>query len=244
MPERKLDWRNPRPDLRNTQFPIRSLLQVAADRSRAKAWAGPYVRLDQGREGACVGFGWTTELMSTPVRVRPPGYSVSSSGTEAANQFASGIYHAAQAIDEWPGEDYDGTSVLAGAKIVRSRGFIEGYRWAFSIDDVVDSVILNGPVVIGVPWFESMYYTDDRGLVEVSGDLVGGHCLTLTGYYPTYPGTNGKPVLRWRNSWGTSYGVDGDGFIRLSDLDALLTGTPETGEGEACVPVGRLLPAA
>lgn len=239
MPERKLDWINPRPDLRNTQFPIRSLLPATADRSRPKAWAGPYVRLDQGQEGACVGFGWTTELMSNPVRVRPPGYSTSPSGVRAANSYAAALYHQAQQIDEWPGEDYDGTSVLAGAKVVRSRGLIEGYRWAFSTDDVVDSLILTGPVVIGVPWFYSMYDTDADGIVHVDGELVGGHCICITGYYPRIKGSGGQPVMRWRNSWGDSYGLNGDAYVKVSDLDALLQGTPETGPGEACVPLGR-----
>jgi hypothetical protein len=63
--------------------------------------------LDQGKEGACVGFAWSHELAAYPVRV------------EVDDEFArSKIYAEAQKIDEWPGEAYHGTSVLAGAKVV------------------------------------------------------------------------------------------------------------------------------
>ena len=35
------------------------------------------------------------------------------------------LYHEAQKVDEWPGEDYDGTSVRAGLDILRKRGHCE-----------------------------------------------------------------------------------------------------------------------
>jgi hypothetical protein len=236
MTERRFDWRS-QPDRRNANFPIRALVGDYVTR-KTRTWAGPYVRLDQGAEGACVGFGWTTELMSTPVRLRPPGYDKVRSGRlEVANDWARGLYHEAQTLDEWPGEGYEGTSVLAGAKAASGRGLISEYRWAFNVDDVIDTLITKGPVVLGVPWFDGMYYTDPDGRVDVSGPLVGGHCLTATGYYTRYKGTS--DVIRWRNSWGTEYGVNGDGFIAAADLQTLLDGTFQTGPGEACVAVDK-----
>jgi hypothetical protein len=35
---------------------------------------------------------------------------------------AGWLYHEAQRIDEWPGEDYDGTSVRAGMDVLRTEG--------------------------------------------------------------------------------------------------------------------------
>lgn len=237
MTDRKLDWYNPRPDPRNADFPIRPMLErrAAVDRSRAKAWAGPYTRLDQGAEGACVGFGWTTELMSTPIRIRPANY-----GHATPNAMGFSIYQAAKRVDEWAGEAYDGTSVLAGAKVVDGAGFIEEYRWCQNIDDVIDTLITAGPIVIGIPWYSSMYNTDGDFIVRVAGRIVGGHCLCLTGHYPRIKGSGGRPVTRFRQSWGASFGDNGDGYFVDDDLNHLIFGTPTVrGEGEACVPLGR-----
>jgi hypothetical protein len=189
--------------------------------------------LDQGSEGACVGFGWTAELLAKPFAplVQP--------SKAVGENKALEIYRAAKGIDEWEGEDYSGTSVLAGAKVVKNSGYIGGYRWCFGIEDVRDAVLNVGPVVIGIPWYEDMYHTLPSGLVKVGGKVVGGHCITLTGYHAAMI-IEGKirPVFRWRNSWGTEYGVKGSGFIEYNDLAALLKGTG----GEACVPLDRIIP--
>jgi hypothetical protein len=226
---RKLDARLSL-DPRNADFPIRPLLGRVR-RGQRMHLAPPWV-LDQGREGACVGHGWTSELGASPVRVKLPN----------AQQYAFDLYHAAQRIDEWRGEDYDGTSVLAGAKVLRGAGYIQGFRWAKTIDDVIDTLVAEGPVVVGVPWLTSMYDTRPSGLVEVSGRIEGLHCLVLTGYSPSYrlfgEGGRGKELIRWRNSWGKGYGRLGDGFVLVEDFERLLTG------GEACVPVGRSLTTA
>lgn len=167
--------------------------------------------------------------MSMPVRIRP----------DDPQEFARNVYREAQLIDEWPGEDYDGTSVLAGAKVMQRHGYLDSYRWAFSIDDVIDALLHLGPVVIGIPWYDSMYDTRPSGLVETGGTMVGGHCIVLTGYQPGTiimgEGIRRRfDVVRWRNSWGRSYGVRGDGLIQVADLERLLSQ-----RGEACVPMGR-----
>jgi hypothetical protein len=189
--------------------------------------------LDQGSEGACVGFGWTAELLAKPFS------PLSQPSAEVGQNKALEIYRAAKGIDEWEGEDYSGTSVLAGAKVVKASGYIGGYRWCFGIEDVRDAVLNLGPVVIGIPWYEDMYTTRPSGLVKVGGPVVGGHCITLTGYHPAMI-LDGKvrPVFRWRNSWGLGYGIKGSGFIEYGDLAALLKGTG----GEACVPLDRIIP--
>ncbi len=225
----RLDW-NPTHDPKSQNYPIRALMgTVVPDEPRM--WA-PGAVLDQGREGACVGFGWTGELLASP---KPDPYTTSEEGSG----YALGVYREAQRIDEWAGEDYSGTSVLAGAKVIHQRSLITNYRWAFSVEDVRDAIITNGPVVIGIPWYEEMYWTADSGLVTVGGDLVGGHCILLTGYHPSMripgePYSARYKVFRWRNSWGPSYGRNGNGYVRYEDLRVLLSGW-----GEACVPVGR-----
>lgn len=228
--ERKLDWR-PNHDERSRDYSIRSLIGTSHFDLKRVEWQEGTI-LDQGREGACVGFAWTGELLAEPYAPKEQPKA------ELGNALASSYYKRAQKLDQWPGEEYEGTSVLAGAKVMKQEGFIESYRWCFGVEDVRDALISTGPVVIGVPWKSGMYSTGNGGLVKVTGSNVGGHALVLTGYDP-FMTINGRKyeVFRWRNSWGKDYGVDGSGFIKYNDLDKLLKKS-----GEACVPIGRKEP--
>src|SRR5689334_10441072 len=94
--DRTLDWRG-RFDEKSRNF--RAVEGIEDKPLRSYAWACN-AWLDQGREGACVGFGWSHELCAKP-------------GVHMVdNNFALAVYHRAQQIDEYPGEDYSGTSVL------------------------------------------------------------------------------------------------------------------------------------
>jgi len=68
---------------------------------------GAWQHYNQGREGACVGFGVSraATLFNKP---------------ELFNGFS--LYHKAQKRDEWPGESYSGTSVEAGLNTLRLDG--------------------------------------------------------------------------------------------------------------------------
>jgi len=227
--ERKFDWKSEH-DERSKDYNVEDVLRSTVKPVR-KMWNEGIV-LDQGSEGACVGFGWMAEFLATPAAPipQPP--------RQATEKYANNVYQTAKKIDEFPGENYEGTSVLAGAKVMKARGFIKSYRWAFNMDAVRNAIIQEGPVVIGIPWKDGMYETDANGVVKVTGKLVGGHCLTLTGYDPAMKiGSRTYEVYRWRNSWGTSYGTGGSGYIKAADLAKLLRGV-----GEACVPIGRQVP--
>jgi hypothetical protein len=147
--------------------------------------------------------------------------------------FAIHVYKEAQKIDPWPGENYEGTSVLAGAQILHRLGYIDSYWWAFGIDQVLHALV-HDPVVVGVPWFSDMYSTDERGIVSIGGTLVGGHAICLTGFAPMRVGNVRELYVRWRNSWGAGYGVKGDGWISAANLERLLNQF-----GEACVLSGQ-----
>lgn len=230
MLERKLDWK-PSFDERSRGYGIRALLGPSPEKRQSKFWQEGTV-LDQGSEGACVGYGWLAEILAEPES--PDEQPAPDFGNKLARLF----YKEAQKVDEWPGEDYSGTSVLAGAKVMKEYGYISEYRWCFSIDDIIDAVVSEGPVVIGIPWYSSMYQTNSLGLTGVKGEKVGGHCIVLTGYHPAKLfGRQSLEVFRWRNSWGQSYGIDGSGYIRVSDLRKLF----EEG-GEACIPIIRNKP--
>lgn len=214
--------RLPQFDERSRGYPIRAT--IGQVRRQSRTWpCAPH--LDQGTEGACVGFAWSHELGAQPAVV------------PVSNGTALDLYHEAQKIDEYPGVDYEGTSVLAGAKICRGRAHFKSYRWAFGIDDVLDTIVAHGPVVLGIDWHAAMDQPRPSGLLDIGGPVRGGHAILARGVrFNTR--LKGEPrdltVVRLRNSWGPDWASYGDCYVRAEDLATLL----ETG-GEACVPVGR-----
>lgn len=196
-------------DERSRSFPIRTAVEGKAPRSytwRCTKW------LDQGQEGACVGFGVSHELAARPSEV-----------LGVTETFARAIYHDAQQIDPWPGGSYpgadpfyEGTSVLAGVKIAQAMNWFKEYRWAFGLNDLKLGVGYNGPAVIGVNWYEGMFNPDSKGYLHVSGALAGGHC-TLVNKVNVREGYFGI-----HNSWGQDWGSYGTAKISFEDMDKLL----------------------
>lgn len=224
--DRRLDWVSGH-DSRSTAYQFGLMSTVVPE--SPKSWRLGAV-LDQGSDGSCVGHGWTGELLASP---KP--FTTTS---ERGHEYAVELYYSAQRLDEWDGEDYEGTSVLAGAKAVqKAGGFIGNYRWCFSTDKVREAVITEGPVVIGVPFLQSMFHVPTNNLLDVSGAEAGGHCMLVYGYHPGLKvrGVD-KPVrcFRIRNSWGPGWGLRGNALIRYEDLMSLLSA-----HGEACVAMDR-----
>lgn len=210
-------------DPRSKNFPISA---VVPDGVTSRRWALDE-RLDQGSQGACVGFGVSHRLAAAPVE-----------RSNITNASALSIYNAAKKIDPWPGEDYEGTSVLAGIKVAKNRGYFSEYRWCFSVDDVMRAVCFEGPVVVGTNWRSTMWDTRPSGLIDSVGtpnDNEGGHCYMIRGLtlHPRLTGESAslEPVFRITNSWGKGWGWNGEAFIRISDFEKLLLD-----DGEAVVP--------
>lgn len=216
-------------DERSKDFPLRAVIGERPKR-RTKQWrSGPII--DQGREGACVGFGWTAEALSTPVSVDLS--RVKADVPRDPTAFAHHIYQRAKVLDIWEGEDYDGTSVLAGAKAMREAGLVKEFRWCFSVEDVIDAVLTKGPVVLGIYWYESMYEAPE-GILSVSGKIVGGHCITAVGFKLAKDSATGEDSVILQNSWGPDWGINGLAEIRVSALADLMKNS-----GEACVVTKR-----
>jgi len=167
--------------------------------------------LDQGQTPSCVGHGWRAWLDGAPV--------MDKSGPTALN-----IYYEAQKVDEWPGEGYEGTSVRAGAKVLFDLKYINEYVWAFDEPTIRKWLLSNsGGVVIGVNWYQNMFSPDPQGFLNVNGTLAGGHCLWVRGY------NRPRDAYRLQNSWGTSWGQNGQAWLRSSDMARLIAE-----EGEVC----------
>ena len=201
-------------DDRSRGFPIRTL--VAERPRRSYTWS-VNVFLDQGREGACVGFAWAHDAAARP-KVVPLVDDLD----------ALDIYNRARQLDRWPGEAYEGTSVIAGAKAMQERGWLKEYRWAFSEDDLALAVGYKGPAVLGIPWYEGMFSPDEQGFLRPTGAVAGGHAILFIGYSVKHD----RYLVH--NSWGQGWGARGRAYIHREDVQKLLREN-----GEACIPVFR-----
>jgi hypothetical protein len=198
------------PDARDTNFMMAIELPTNTAIAKTKYWRISNI-LDQGPFPHCVGFAWHQFCKSAPIMTKnPPGPDT--------------IYREAQKVDEWAGENYDGTSVRAGVKVLHKLGRIAEYRWAWDAATVRDYVLTRGTVVVGTAWYTDMFEPDSKtGFVKPTGRIAGGHAYVIAGYSVE------RKAFRIVNSWGADWGQKGRAWISFEDMDYLIKN-----QGEAC----------
>lgn len=138
------------------------------------------------------------------------------------------LYKACQIVDEWPGEDYGGTSVRALFRVFREVGYVESWQNAFEIDTVIRHVLTSSPVALGTTWGNSMFYPFvHRGEKFIKYDAVagnaGGHAYLLSGINldkSCFCGDKGS--ARITNSWSKEWGDNGKVWMCLKELSILI----------------------
>ncbi len=188
--------------------------RVANLKPFSREWTfGPNVApdLDQGRDGACVGFGLGNELALDPVPC------------PMTNEFARRIYWAAQRRDTWPGgaypgarPHYEGTDLRSGLKTLRDAGACDTYERAFDIDTTILGISHNGPPVFGMMWTEGMSVPDANGFVRPTGRHVGGHCICGRAVDME------REYVRLIQTYGRDHGVNGEILLRFKDLEWIM----------------------
>lgn len=232
-------------DERSRDYPVRDLLPTPELKGRR--WYSPRGHiLDQGVDlgvkgwnaSGCTGFSRTYDLAGSP---NPVKAIVNGNKVAPDNEFAFALYKLAQQYDEWPGEDYEGSSVLGALKATKALGFIGEYRWAFGIDDVCSALSTLGPVVVGSNWLDSMFDPSSSGLVNVdmNSDVAGGHAFEFDQVMVSKQSINshlfsgeavghsGDVLLSGNQSWGQDWGKNGRYFFWASDLEKLLNDSGE-----------------
>jgi hypothetical protein len=208
-----------KPDPRDRRFLMRDARPAPATLPAYRYYrAGPV--LDQGATSSCVGHAWRGWLSAAPLMTR--------TGPDA---FA--IYHGAQTMDEWEGENYLGSSVRGGAKYLQQLGHVASYLWAFNAQDIATWLLAgHGSVVLGINWYEAMFDPDRLGIIHKAGALAGGHAILCVGYSQPHG------LFRLVNSWGGGWGEHGRAWISGEDLESLMA---EDGEA-ACGTEQRIQP--
>jgi len=210
IPEAFLLGRSYKPDSRDNNYLIETHLLGTIKKQKVKltsrywdnnGWWG-----DQGNTPQCVGYSWAHWLEDGPIM---------QSGVAPIIK-PSVIYENAQKLDEWPGENYDGTSVRGGVKYLQKMGKVKNYYWGYNLQTLINTVLNVGPVVVGTNWYTSMFYPNKRGIIKIGGRLAGGHAYVINGV------DTRKKLFRLKNSWGRKWGQYGSAYISFNDMARLI----------------------
>jgi hypothetical protein len=203
------------PDPRDKNYPLQARPFVTGLTYRR--WGYPKV-IDQGPTPKCVGYSARTLLNAGPI-VNKKGPS------------ADELYDGAQQNDEWPGTNYEGSSVRGSFKFLKSIGFIGEYQWAQSISDIVNYCLTIGPVNMGTDWYSELSNPDRWGYIQPEGSLDGGHAwvvgLVVDTKHKNPDGTKGR--FRMQNTWGPGWGEAGRAWITFDHVEKLLHADGEAG---------------
>ncbi len=241
---RKLDARPDRVDLRDRLYqpPLVSLpgrhpgLRIIEQ--RLDRYAKRFV-LDQGREGACTGFGLAA--MINYLQWRRNNYLLGGLSHVSPRM----LYHMARIYDEWPGEDYDGSSCRGAMKGWHRHGVCRETLWPYrnrsgrvvflepkkgwrtdaatrplgayyriqkeSIADMQSALYEVGAIYCAAKVHAGWFLgtTTEPTIITPSSNLTGGHAFALVGYT-----ADGFIV---QNSWGPDWGFHGFAILTYED---------------------------
>jgi hypothetical protein len=207
-------------DSRDYNYLLRSMVPLAEVKPKTKHWTLFHLPLDQGNTGTCVGHAWKHWMLTAPtIRTRAD-----------VEPRAFTIYRSACQYDPWPqnddGDPEWGTSVRAGAKALQSRGFLDTYGWAFTVEDAIAWLVSSGPLVFGTNWTRDMFKPDAKGFVRYTGPVAGGHAYCAVGW------SEQRGAMRFVNSWSSAWGQKGRFWMDGETVEQLLVD-----DGEACTAV-------
>lgn len=239
LADRTLDARRDTVDFRDRMY-VPTLVEVPshrplADYKRVFGRSTDHI-LDQGREGACTGFGLAcmANYLLRSRKVVPSGERVS----------PRMLYEMARRYDEWPGERYSGSSARGAMKGWHKHGVCSAEAWPYRADDAgalddarardarrrplgayfrvdpKDLVAMHAAIAeVGVLFVTAQVHqgwdeVGPDGVIPLSDKIIGGHAFALVAY--------DEGGFWLQNSWGPRWGREG--FAHLSYDDWLANG--------------------
>jgi len=241
---RVLDARPDRIDLRDRIYQPKLVSlpscypQFESIEKQLQTYAEHFV-LNQGKEGACTGFGLAAVI--NYLQWRNNDYRVQDLKVVSPRM----LYHMAQLYDEWAGEDYEGSSCRGAMKGWHRHGVCCEALWPYrnsqgdiafvppdpaweqdaasrplgayyridknSINDLQSAIYEVGAVYCSAQVHKGWYLkkTSKPVVIPVSTDKIGGHAFAFVGY------TEDGFIVQ--NSWGQEWGYHGFAIISYED---------------------------
>lgn len=204
-------------DPRDQQFPISEVLTDKPVISSKYWWSDGWWG-NQRSTPQCVAYSWVHLLEDGPViQNQIPNRNVPIVSPEK-------FYNECKKIDGIA-KNLAGTTMHAGAKIAKKFGLITEYRWANTVEDVADALLIFGPVIAATYWYTEMNHANRNRQITRSGRNLGGHAYILNGVDVD------REVFRLKNSYGKNWGDNGYAEVSFRTFEALL----KEG-GTVCVP--------
>jgi len=235
---RTLDARPDRIDFRDQMF-VPTLVEVPTEIPPQSYLRLGLPVLDQGREGACTGFGLAA--VANYLNRQRTLHGAPDPAPEVDRCSARMLYVMARRYDEWDGEAYDGSSARGAMKGWHKHGICHWDIWADAAEpdcDLLtsaratnaldrplgayfrvnhkDLVALHAAIAeVGILYATSRVHTGWNnpdpadGRIAPGGAPLGGHAFAIIGY--------DRRGLWIQNSWGNAWGMGGLAHVTYDD---------------------------
>lgn len=184
-------------DPRDTRYMVRSVLPEEQPVVTRKFWWANGAWLDQGHKPLGVEFAWRHYLADQGLDFEWPEGELTKRALELESENGA-------------------TTIRAAAKVLREAGIVSHYRWAFDVEDIVKTLLVKGPLVVGSEWFAAMNYPNAAGMIQADGPMVGSHAYVLNGV------DTQRELVRAKLAWGREWGKNGYALISFYNLDKLI----------------------
>ena len=201
----------------NRDYPIRPLLGLRGDykpRPLIRPWWSRPI-FEQGGS-SCTAQADIGLTVSVPFRHDAPTKAARKQFDTEEERHA--LYLESQKWDPWEGGEpqYEGSSTDAPLRVLRDLGVIDGWRWCFGLQDVLDCLDYWGPVAVGTTWKRDMDTPDNQNRIFFRGEERGGHAWDWE-----YNDRGDKEIVAV-NSWGKRYGKRGRVRVPYAEAEKML----------------------